>query len=133
MTEPRNGQNESDDEPGNEEKSFLEKGKMVNMIVYLYKNGTTSQQELRNIYGQKATERNLPLLKSLGLAEDYYPPPGSKGYKYRIWRLTKNGLWTGEQLAHIELLIRDEVVLDDLTDEPENYKAPPDVRFGDDE
>lgn len=32
---------------------------------------------------------------------------------------------------HIIMLAKGEVVLDDLTEEPENYRAPPDVRFGD--
>lgn len=131
MTEPLDRQEGTEDDSRNEGASFLENGKMVDMIILLYRNGTTAQNDLRERFGQKATERNLPLLKRLGLAEDYYPPAGTPGYKRRSWRLTRNGMWTGEKLTHIAMLVTGEVVLDELTNDPENYRAPPDVRFGD--
>ncbi len=131
MTEPPDRREETGDDPRNDGAGFLENGKMVEMIIHLYRYGTTAQNELRERFGQKATERNLPLLKDLGLAEDYYPPAGTPGYKRRSWRLTRNGMWTGEKLSHIAMLVKGEVVLDELTEDPENYRAPPDVRFGD--
>ena len=95
MTEPPDRQEETGDDPRNDGAGFLENGKMVEMIIHLYRYGTTAQNELRERFGQKATERNLPLLKDLGLAEDYYPPAGTPGYKRRSWRLTRNGMWMG--------------------------------------